>query len=271
MKKLTVFSVLVLVCIVLGSVVAVSASELSARAVALGGSYVALADDSTAPDWNPAGLVNLNERRFQLDMNSLNPFNFHLSYAEPDYGNGAGALNWIRYKTVVGNSYNIVSYSIAKPFTPSFAAGVNTKYLVYNNKRYFTSDLGLLLQFGPLCIGAMAENVLYKPLGDGERDLNTEVKIGTTIDLANYAILSVEVRNLLNHDKNSDWSIGAEITPLENLALRAGWRRTFENDDVLSAGVGYSLANWRFDLAIYGRINDGINGIRPVIAIGTGF
>ena len=57
-------------------------------------------------------------------------------------------------------------------------------------------------------------------MGDGERDLNTEVKIGTTIDLANYAILSVEVRDVLNHDKNSDWSIGAEITPLENLALQ---------------------------------------------------
>ncbi|MHB9131609.1 MAG: OmpP1/FadL family transporter [Armatimonadota bacterium] len=51
-----------------GTASAFRANGLGARARAMGGAYVAIADDTTASFWNPAGLAFTNESLTQLDL-----------------------------------------------------------------------------------------------------------------------------------------------------------------------------------------------------------
>lgn len=65
-----------------------------ARALAMGGTFTALADDATAGYWNPAGLVHLNGRQAQLmhseRFGGLISYDY-LSYAGPMGGSSVGA------------------------------------------------------------------------------------------------------------------------------------------------------------------------------------
>lgn len=58
---------------------------VGARATGMAGAFTALADDPTAPYWNPAGLAWLTDKRFALVHNSwLMDFNHeYVSYAQP--------------------------------------------------------------------------------------------------------------------------------------------------------------------------------------------
>ncbi|MBM3235466.1 PorV/PorQ family protein [Candidatus Poribacteria bacterium] len=71
---------------------------VGARPLAMGGSYAAIADDSTAAYWNPAGLGSLEHSEASFMHSSLfglDSFNF-FNYVRPLRNNGAFGLSWLR-------------------------------------------------------------------------------------------------------------------------------------------------------------------------------
>ncbi len=72
---------------------------VGARAMGMGGAYVALADDGTAFYWNPAGAATL----LQMEVSGMYASLFkslenhhYLGFTKPLYGGTALSLNWIR-------------------------------------------------------------------------------------------------------------------------------------------------------------------------------
>lgn len=71
---------------------------VGARPLGMGGSFSAVADDSTASYWNPAGLGSLNRSEITFmrsTINDLDSYNF-VNYIHPVGGGGALGVSWIR-------------------------------------------------------------------------------------------------------------------------------------------------------------------------------
>ena len=71
---------------------------VGARALGMGGSFVAIADDATAAFWNPAGLGGLDRTEITFmhaGMFGLDSYDF-LNYVQPVGGAGALGFSWIR-------------------------------------------------------------------------------------------------------------------------------------------------------------------------------
>ena len=88
---------------------------VGARPLAMGGSYTAIADDSTAAYWNPAGLGGLNHSEASFMHSSLfglDSFDF-FNYVRPVNNNGVFGLSWLRvgvddiFHTIVRNSAQV--------------------------------------------------------------------------------------------------------------------------------------------------------------------
>ena len=70
------------------------------RALALGGSYVAIADDASASIWNPGGLGWLQRREFQATHTNLIGLGFNEQFASvvlPSWRWGVGSLTFRRF------------------------------------------------------------------------------------------------------------------------------------------------------------------------------
>lgn len=68
---------------------------VGARPLAMGGAFIAVADDASAVYWNPAGLARLGERQLALTstLNNRNVFNYDdfVAYVQPGSRPGTGA------------------------------------------------------------------------------------------------------------------------------------------------------------------------------------
>jgi len=122
---------------------------VGARPLGMGGAFVAIADNSDAPYWNPAGLghVNFHEISTMQTKLSTDANHYYISYVQPLLG-GAVGLSWIQvslgdiYETVATNEVNEVvplgvfsyysnAYMVAygQNFNDNLSWGVTAKYL----------------------------------------------------------------------------------------------------------------------------------------------
>ncbi len=72
---------------------------IGARAMAMGGAYVAVANDGSAFYWNPAGISTLlRSELFGMYASLFNSLenHFQIGFTRPLYGAGAISINWIR-------------------------------------------------------------------------------------------------------------------------------------------------------------------------------
>ncbi len=72
---------------------------IGARAMAMGGAFVAVADDGSAFYWNPAGVSTLlRSEVFGMYASLFNSLenHFQIGFTRPLYGAGAISINWIR-------------------------------------------------------------------------------------------------------------------------------------------------------------------------------
>ena len=76
---------------------------LGVRALGMGNTFTAVADDATSIYWNPAGLADQRKHEFYLkysDLYSLGLINTHfLAYAHPNAGPGGVGVAWSRLST----------------------------------------------------------------------------------------------------------------------------------------------------------------------------
>ncbi len=122
---------------------------IGARAVAMGGAYVAIADGPTAYWWNPAGVaqVRVNGLEAAWRTMSFDRQTGYVAFVHP-FGkeDAAMSLGWI-YSGVsnvyemgtdgqqgaqLSNATNAATFTFARKFTPEFSLGVTLRYVQQN-------------------------------------------------------------------------------------------------------------------------------------------
>ncbi len=250
-------------------------TELGARAMGMGGAFVAVADDVTALHWNPAGLARLHGvqvfgmRTSVYSVEGLSEDAVLASYGMGSMGYGVG---WMR--TGAQDLYNedtlLAGYGTETPID-GLAAGVTLKrfsieapgYEYYNDPAFasggddaYSADLGALYRRGKWSVGGTVRNIGEPKLQllstTAEADLDpvvSELRIGGTYLFRDVMLMTAEWRAPREapeyYEDQYSINLGTEVWFYEAFALRAGMNR-----DRITAGLGVRTKHVRIDVAL---------------------
>ncbi len=257
---------------------------VGARALGMGSAFTAVANDSTAAFWNPAGLAKLKKHEASFmhanlsDDRDYNFFNYaHVLNGNDGKNNGTVALSHIRFGIDgipetredpnnpgqpwldgAGN-VRIFSYfedtetntfiSYGRAVTDRFYAGLNLKYL---KQKLFTNKADTMgLDFGLMydCNDKTTVGLSVRDLGESmDWDTNTgtkdDVPVTTTLGIA--------------HKCNDKLLISADLNKVQDMDVKlfcgAEYQihdnvslRVGSHDSDLTLGASFKLDTWRFD------------------------
>ena len=218
----------------------------SARALALGGAYLAVSDDASAVNINPAGLSQIENVEFTgtyTPFYDTKAYSTFFSFATP-FGYNTFAASFAR--TGLANIYDEDIYSIgySRILKENLFVGLTLKilgvnasgYSKYNDPAYsnsmhsFAYDIGYLNHINKwLTVGAKLENINEPKIkllssSQGEK-LNSKFKVGMKFTVrGNIFTFDINDFSKLNESIN----FGDEITFSDLLSFRLGMReRTF--------------------------------------------
>ena len=246
---------------------------IGARALAMGGAFVAVADDATATLWNPAGLAQLDDTR--LTGMSTDLYGLGITHqfvgATTSFANLGLGLGWER-ASIDGQEVDeegtpgemftwleqAIIGSIATNVMDIAMAGANVKYYMADSglgdtATGFGFDLGLLVSLGDLfMIGVNAKDLAGSTIEwDGGA---TDIVSGCYT--AGLAMKFADDKLILATDVDFDGSnlgdthVGVEFKVIDELALRGGVVLTNEFQDYYFAvGAGINVAGLYVDAA----------------------
>jgi long-subunit fatty acid transport protein len=257
---------------------------VGARALGMGSAFTAVANDSTAAFWNPAGLAKLKKHEASFmhanltDDREYNFFNYaHVLNGKDGKSNGTVALSHIRFG-IDGipetkedpnnpgqpwlddnNNVRIFGYfedtetntfiSYGKAVTDKFYAGLNLKYLKHSLYDKKADAMGLDFGFMYDWNDKTTVGLSVRDLGES-MDWNTDT--GTKDDVPVTTTLGVA------HQCNDKLLIAADLNKVEDMDVKffcgAEYQihdnvilRVGSHDSDLTLGASFKLDTWRFD------------------------
>ena len=246
---------------------------IGARALAMGGAFVAVADDATATCWNPAGLAQLDDTRLAGMSTDLFGLGITHQYvgATTSFANLGIGLGWERASIDgqvvdgsggLGSSFTWTEQAIIGSLATNVMdigmAGANVKYYLADSglgdsASGFGFDLGLLVSLGDMfVIGVNASDLAGSSISwDGGA---TDVVSG--VYTAGLAVKLAEDMLVLAADVDFDGSslgnthVGVEFNVIDELALRGGVVLTDNFQDYyFTVGAGINVAGLYVDAA----------------------
>ena len=246
---------------------------IGARALAMGGAFVAVADDATAVCWNPAGLAQLGDTRLagmSTDQHGLGITHQYVG-AVTSFANLGIGLGWERAsidgRVVDGSGGLGASFtwteqaiigSLATNVMDIAMAGANVKYYLADSGlgdsgSGFGFDLGLLVSLGDMfVIGVNAMDLAGSSIAwdGGATDIVSGMyKAGLAMKLADDMLV-------LAADVDFDGSslgythVGVEVQVINELALRGGVVLTDNFQEYyFTVGAGINVAGLYVDAA----------------------
>ncbi|HHV63269.1 MAG TPA: hypothetical protein GXX51_11610 [Firmicutes bacterium] len=253
---------------------------VGARPLAMGGAFVAVADDSSAVYWNPAGLAQLKSKELSLTytLNNRDTFNYDefLVYAEPDTGKGAGGISWIKEHYLLrvddaGELYyssNWFTYSYARRPSRDFYVGANIRYekhslyrpnVVEATGNRWGIDLGMLYKATPrLSLGLLVQDINGSPVAwsDGSETLTAvNIRPGIAYRPDNATTVALDLYDIAGEGgPPGTIRFGVERWLTKKFAIRGGYYQIDETSGSITAGVGYRSEkdNFEFDYVFLG-------------------
>ena len=243
-----------------------------ARATAMGNAFSAVADDSTALYWNPAGLYQTNQKSLVVAHNIMFEDIYYdwASFSKPiDSGVIGIGVQYLSYGNIMGRDNTELETGNFQPndlaVTLGYArmicgvtAGANLKYItskIVNTASAGAIDIGGMYKMmkDKLALAAVVQNLGTKMKFIDEKDrLPMNVKLGGSYDVMKGLIADVDVNfpidNHVNVCVGSEYScrINADI----NASVRVGY--TSETKDVgglngITAGAGGEYKGYALD------------------------
>jgi hypothetical protein len=247
-------------------------SGIGARALAMGGAFVAVANDATASLWNPAGLALLDDTRLAGMSTDLYGLGITHQYvgAVTTFANLGIGLGWERAsiggQIIDGGELGAAFTWVEQAIIGSLATNVMDIAMVGANVKYYMADsglgdsasgfgfdLGLLVSLGDMfVIGVNAMDLGGTPIEwDGGA---TDVVSG--LYKAGLAMKLVDDKLILAADIDfdgldiGDTHVGVEFQLIDELALRGGVVLTNNFQDYYFAvGAGINVAGLYVDAA----------------------
>jgi hypothetical protein len=237
---------------------------VGARATALGGAYVSLADDGSALSWNPAGLVRADGHTFTVS---------HVSWysgATYQYGGYAGRLGsgagvgaaieegGVTWDNTGDGDFEANDFSgavgYARRLGPSISVGgglkLVTSALGEDSATSYALDAGVLYEPSErVSVGAALRNIgPGMDFGGGSDPLPATMAAGASYAWRD-ALVAVDVEK--QNDLAPTARAGVEYRPLPYLSLRGGTVLGQESAlSAVTAGVGLSWNDrWSLDYA----------------------
>ena len=279
--------------------------DMSARAAALGGSFVANNDDADVIFYNPAGLKALSSDPISFSfvkyLMDINLASFSYSHEFEDIGRFGAAIKYINYGSfeetdINGNktgTFNanelafIIGY--ANQLDDNFFYGANVKFIysgiANRSSTAMAVDLGLHYyipgsewNFGFSALNLGGQLSTYY---DKKENLPIDLAVGVSKKLANLPLrLSLDFHRL-NEDRDNfserfkAFTIGAEFTLSKVMKLRFGYDNERRKDFKIgttagiagfNTGLGIKISDYQFD---YGYSSLGLVGGLHRIGIST--
>ncbi len=245
---------------------------IGARALAMGGAFVAVCDDATAMVWNPAGLAQLDDTRLagmSTDLYGLG-ITHQFVGATTSFANLGIGLGWERASIDgqlveagggLGGAFtwveNAIIGSLATNVLDVAMAGANVKYYMADSglgdtATGFGFDLGLLVNLGDtFVIGVNATDLAGSTIewDGGTTDVVSGLyKAGLALNLADTFVIAADVD--FAGTALGDTHVGAEFQLIDELALRGGVVLTNNFQDYyLTVGAGINVAGLYVDAA----------------------
>jgi len=236
---------------------------VGARALAMGGAFVAVADDATAAVWNPAGLAMIDDTRLTGMSTDLFGLGVNHQYvgATTFFANLGIGLAWER-TAIDGGTFQWVEQA----FGASLATSVMDLAMVGANVNYYLAssglgdkasgfgfDLGVLVGLGEMfVIGVNAKDLANSAItwDSGAADSISGVYT------AGLAMKLIDSKLVLATDIDfggeglGDTHVGVEFKVIDELALRGGvvLKNDFQ-DYYFSVGAGINVAGLYVDAA----------------------
>ena len=246
---------------------------IGARALAMGGAFVAVADDATAVVWNPAGLAGLEDTRLAGMLTDVYGLGVEHQYfgAVTTFANLGIGLGWERAAIAgqqveaggtLGGAFtwteNAIIGSLATNVMDIAMAGANVKYYMADSgpgdtASGFGFDLGLLVSLGDLfVIGVNATDLAGSSIewAGGTTDVVSGLyKAGMAMKLADgQFILATDIG--FDGTDLGNTHVGMEFQVIDELALRAGVVLTDNfSDYYFAVGAGINVAGLYVDAA----------------------
>ena len=279
--------------------------DMSARAAALGGTFVSNHDDPNVIFYNPAGINLLSEDpisfSFVKHLLDINLASLSYSTEFEDIGRFGGAVKYINYGTFTqadefgnregefgaGEVAFILGY--ANSLDSNFNYGVDIKYIYSKiadrNSSGLGFDIGLnyFIPEADFCIGFAAMNIgtQLSSYYEEKEKLPLDISIGVSKKLEHLPLrLSLDFHKL-NADREDfidrfkAFSVGAEFTLSKVLRLRFGYDNEKRSDLKIgtsagiagfNAGLGAIISDYNFD---YGFSSLGVIGALHRVTVST--
>ena len=245
---------------------------LGARALGMGGAFVAVADDATSIYWNPAGLAFMNRRSITAmyaQLYGLPIQNGVVAYAQPDLGFGAAGIGWTNI-TITGLeteeqdrlkwSENTITYGYARKVLSCASLGIAVNGLLVRtdieggDAKGFGLDVATMIHpLEQIRLGLLVRNLYANVRWDTttKERLPVLVESGIAFCPNESLIFALELtggeESLLRR-----LAVGGELWALKGIfALRGGAIRIFTANEryILSAGIGLRYRNGQVDYA----------------------
>ncbi len=250
----------------------------------MGEAFTAVADDTHAIYYNPAGLAKIKNSEFisqygELHIGLSDKSSLTSSFAA--YGQKLGsygglALSWINFSLantyqensmVLGYGFNpipklLVGFSLkqlSRQYKPDFYTensigesgrmdgGADPVFSHGYSKGVFSSDLGLLYQQSRYSFGLMVSNLNQPNIAfQGEERLEAKYKVGMAYKVERSKIIDVD---LINSKYGVDIGVGGEFCLLRVLNLRSGLVVGSQQLRNISLGASYVISGLRVDYA----------------------
>ncbi|MGQ9701996.1 MAG: PorV/PorQ family protein [bacterium] len=244
------------------------------RAVAMGETFIGLADDITALHWNPAGLSSIKDLQFFVShqewfMEIKDEF-FILGMPGLDgYVALSGVYSSVKDVEIWDNNNNhlgsgnlwsgIFLFGYAKGLKEKFSYGVVIKSMIedlYEQRLYdFAIDLGgKLILNKNFQLGGAIKNLSYKT------EIPSEIKIGCVYQKISALNLLLDLTLPIDNIVRANLGVEYDINPF--FSIRSGWRSgpySISNLGWISgftAGFGIKYVGLKFDYAFvpYGKL-----------------
>jgi len=248
-------------------------SGIGARALAMGGAFVAVADDATAMLWNPAGLAQLNDTRIggmSTDLFGMGATHQFVG-AVTTFANFGIGLGWERASVagqevdedgIAGDMFTWNEQAILGTLATNIMdiglAGANVKYYMADSGLGDTADgfgfdLGLLVNLGDMfAVGVTATDLGGTTVNwvDGATDVVSGLyKAGMAMKLVDGMLVLAADMDFDGTDLG-DAHVGMEFNIIKELALRGGVVLTNSFQDYYFAvGAGINVAGLYVDAA----------------------
>jgi len=240
------------------------------RALGMGGAYTAIANDPSGPQWNPAGLCQVQAGKIDWMHSDLYGINIKYGYIGGAFDlSKAGRTGFFIKRLDASPAFNFPydEYTIAlckakQYLSPKFGRiqiGVNMKYMPFEaeSDRYSVKayglgvDAGILIRKGKLRFASVIADPFTVIKGtkyyQGADAGKVEERLEPQLIFGMAFVPDLTWRFAVDAEKKASgvvWRMGLEHWVNDNIAWRIGL-----NDNNIAAGFGIGLGRYEFNYA----------------------